>query len=435
MSLRTNLISYYRLDESSGDARDAFGGNHLTNVGTTPYNAGKINNGATFDNSNNRRLAAGNAVGFTSGGAMTWNFWFKPAAQTGYMFDVITNSGAQKRLTVYLNGTNVALYTWNTDFDSATAVSNGTWAMATLTYNNGSIELFINGVSKVTGTAGTSAGSANDFSIGAGYGDFGAKYNGMVDEVGVWSRVLTGAEITSLYNSGNATQYPFGLTDLLPDASTPMSQTIGTTHTFSHTMGTGVNGILFVGATVHIAQTVTGITYNGVAMTSVGSKATASAITYLFYLLAPATGANNVVVTSSLSDTITASSMSFTGAKQSGQPDASSTGGVTTTTAYSQAVTTIADNCWTVFVGIANGGSALTKGAATIILNQPEVLAYGMFTLQSSDLTTPAGTSTLAVTSASQGFSGVMASISPVLSQIFTKNFKRQQAPYRAANY
>jgi hypothetical protein len=32
-----------------------------------------------------------------------------------------------------------------------------------------------------------------------------------VDEVGVWNRVLTSAEVTQLYNSGAGLQYPFGL--------------------------------------------------------------------------------------------------------------------------------------------------------------------------------------------------------------------------------
>jgi hypothetical protein len=33
--------------------------------------------------------------------------------------------------------------------------------------------------------------------------------SGLIDEVGIWSRALTGAEVTSLYNGGAGLQYPF----------------------------------------------------------------------------------------------------------------------------------------------------------------------------------------------------------------------------------
>ena len=44
-TLLTSLISYYKLDETSGDATDVVGGYTLTNTGTMPYSAAKIRNG------------------------------------------------------------------------------------------------------------------------------------------------------------------------------------------------------------------------------------------------------------------------------------------------------------------------------------------------------------------------------------------------------
>ena len=49
MSLTTNIVAYWKFDESSGNAMDSTGnGNTLTNVNTVTYSAGKINNGANF---------------------------------------------------------------------------------------------------------------------------------------------------------------------------------------------------------------------------------------------------------------------------------------------------------------------------------------------------------------------------------------------------
>src|ERR1035437_10527944 len=50
MSLTTNLVSYYKFDEASGNAADSTSNaNTLTNVGTVTYSAGKINNGASLN--------------------------------------------------------------------------------------------------------------------------------------------------------------------------------------------------------------------------------------------------------------------------------------------------------------------------------------------------------------------------------------------------
>ena len=35
-------------------------------------------------------------------------------------------------------------------------------------------------------------------------------WNGSIDEMGVWNRILTPTEIGQLYNSGNGLAYPFG---------------------------------------------------------------------------------------------------------------------------------------------------------------------------------------------------------------------------------
>ena len=47
--LTDNLISHWKLDESSGNAADSHGSNTLTNNGSTPFVAAKINNGADFE--------------------------------------------------------------------------------------------------------------------------------------------------------------------------------------------------------------------------------------------------------------------------------------------------------------------------------------------------------------------------------------------------
>lgn len=109
------------------------------------------------------------------------------------------------------------------------------------------------------------------------------------------------------------------------DASAISSVTSGSSATFAHTC-TGSDLTLVVGVMIGdsdntIGKTITGVTYNSVAMTSIGVTRgfsnTGTGIVYMFYLGNPATGANNVVVTFNTSldagDRVTSISSSYTG--------------------------------------------------------------------------------------------------------------------------
>lgn len=190
----------------------------------------------------------------------------------------------------------------------------------------------------------------------------------------------------------------------------------GTTNTFSHTC-TGSDRILFVVAAHHSTSpvsSVTGITYASVAMTFLRTYQSGNAEFDLYYLVAPSTGANNVVITMDISDASVGIASSYTGVSQTSPIDVSGDGGPTTTTAYSQSVTTTTDNCWSIMVGGAYSGLAITAGANTVVRTQPEVSLTGTFLADTGSAQTPAGTDTIAVTSSSQSFTTIMAAFKPV---------------------
>ena len=57
-------------------------------------------------------------------------------------------------------------------------------------------------------TATGSVNSTNGFVLGANY--FGSgRFDGSMDEFGLWNRVLTSTEIGHLWNGGAGTTYPF----------------------------------------------------------------------------------------------------------------------------------------------------------------------------------------------------------------------------------
>jgi hypothetical protein len=92
-----------------------------------------------------------------------------------------------------------------------------------------------------------------------------------------------------------------------------------TSVTFAHTC-TGSNTLLIVGTAVGVNGTpVTSATYAGVTMTSFGKVSTNnqnSGFVEMWYLVAPATGTNNVIITSGNAADFSAGSVSFTGVDQ-----------------------------------------------------------------------------------------------------------------------
>lgn len=99
----------------------------------------------------------------------------------------------------------------------------------------------------------------------------------------------------------------------------------GSTTTFSHATGAGCNnGVIFVAVFLNAASlpTITGITYNSVALGAVTPTATATNIpgdrnVSLWYLKAPATGSNDVAITlSGNADETAAIAATFCGVNQ-----------------------------------------------------------------------------------------------------------------------
>ena len=142
------------------------------------------------------------------------------------------------------------------------------------------------------------------------------------------------------------------------------ANTTGTSLTFSHTC-TGSNLLLVVNAYTNAGDVVTGITYAGVAMTLARKEKLIdpnTAFLNVYTLVAPATGANNVIISCSSSGTIFGASASYTDCAQSGQPEATATASNSAGAGetFEVTVTTVNNNSWLV---IANQSDTVAPNA------------------------------------------------------------------------
>ena len=182
-----------------------------------------------------------------------------------------------------------------------------------------------------------------------------------------------------------------------------------TTNTFSHTIS-GSNTILFVACSNENAGAVTGATYNGVSMTEIGSG---NATLHLFYLINPTAGANNVTITrSGTANDFHGWAISYTGVKQSGQPDAFTANSASLTSTLNTTLTTIADNSWCIMVSRGDN-AGVAPGANCTERSTPNAYdAWAIFDTNAPK--TPAGSITMTFTAgALSTMTTIMASFSP----------------------
>ncbi len=148
----------------------------------------------------------------------------------------------------------------------------------------------------------------------------------------------------------------------------------------------------------------TGITYNLVAETVVGTtetETTDGSNAQLYNLIAPTVGANNVVLSYSGTSGARSATASYTGARQASQPDSNSQNHTTTLgTTASQSTTTVADNSWAVCY-VQDTRDVVSAGSNTT-LRSAAGSAKGIF--DGNAAVTPAGSTTLNFVQSSSGY-------------------------------
>ena len=202
-------------------------------------------------------------------------------------------------------------------------------------------------------------------------------------------------------------------------ASGPAFAVAASSVTLAHTCS-GDDRILVVGGFANNTAGDLTATYNGVAMTEIASRNDSGSRITTFYLVAPATGANNIVLSwSGSAAVLRVSGSSYTGAAQSSQPDSSATG-ADATSPFQISTTTIADNCWVVGYLRDTGGNAMTVEAGTT--NRAGSGTSADVLCDNNAAKTPAGSVTLGCTSIGSSGAQIIASIAPALPATGFKN-------------
>lgn len=213
MALTTNLVSYWKFDNSGADA---VGANTAT-VTNASYVTGKINQGVSMDGSTSTiQIGTSNLVATTAGQAISFNLWVNSnTASTALAYKQTYNlkdgfgwvwswGDGSFYGTARFRDSGGTYYT-----NTSTNISTGTLHMLTGIYDGTNLVTYVDGASTGTNNIGSlvrySAGTGNYIGNNSSGSDM---FNGIVDEAGLWSRALTSAEVTQLYNGGAGLPYP-----------------------------------------------------------------------------------------------------------------------------------------------------------------------------------------------------------------------------------
>lgn len=209
------VVSYFKLDAISGAIIDSNGiQNGTATNGVTRGFTGKIENATFFDGTNDF-IEFGDVETYYNFSTIDFSItgWFNTSSAGDVYIIAKQGAGDTKGFSVSVN--NGALVARISDEindiiaqDGTAGIYNdGDWHFFSVVFDrSGNVFRYIDGSSFGTDTGISSVGSISvgkNFTIGKRDHTTPNYYSGTLDEIGIWNRTLTGAEILELYNSGS----------------------------------------------------------------------------------------------------------------------------------------------------------------------------------------------------------------------------------------
>lgn len=208
-SLLTDLVSWWTLGEATATPRaDSKGANTLAITGTVSQAAGKVSSCSSTASGGNT-LACTSAALSPADASFTFAGWVKLVG-TGFQGILGTADGTNGWALRVSFGTTLNFLWMKGGADKQIndfTVSGSTWMFVVMGYDAGTSEVFysVDGAAMTRSASAVGLGQNTTFQLheppltGGGGCD--------IDECAFWSRVLTDAEITELYNAGNGITY------------------------------------------------------------------------------------------------------------------------------------------------------------------------------------------------------------------------------------
>jgi hypothetical protein len=202
------LVAAYAFDSGGGSTvTDASGNGNTGTINGATWTTGKYGGALAF-NGTTATVRVPDSASLHLSTAMTLSAWVSPTvAQTGWrtvlqketdawFLNASNDTGARRPAGGATIGGSIRTTT------GSSALPLGTWTHLELTYDGSAISLYVNGVRASTKQAsGTIQSTSSPLWIG-GNSPYGEYFNGRIDDVRIYNRALSQAEITIAMGSG-----------------------------------------------------------------------------------------------------------------------------------------------------------------------------------------------------------------------------------------
>ena len=199
--LLTGLISYWHMDESSGNIIDAIGINNGTPTGITYSQSGQVSTALLF-NGTTSQIECGT---FSPISIFTFMAWVKPTGSTDRGVICIPSATNDRGPYLRVNAANTLSLLKNgvaVIGTSSGTVTNGVWTHVAVSYDaSGNYVFYINGSASGSGT---NLQTFVEDRIVVGWQGNSEFFNGIIDEVAIYNRVIPGIDVMTAYSRGIA---------------------------------------------------------------------------------------------------------------------------------------------------------------------------------------------------------------------------------------
>lgn len=240
----TNLVAYYGFNNSPSDLSGNNNNGVITgNVVSTQDRNGISNAAYDFTSSGAFITLASPSFAFSATGSFTYSLWMKTNVATGNAM-MMGTSAAGNFISLISSGTNVSFGTnkqqsaW---FWAATPNILNVWNHYVAVYDAPNMTLYKNGVQVATNVFTHTNVTTATLPLYIGKG-IGTDYmNGSLDDIGIWTRALSVAEIQQLYNgcSLDITTNPTSTTTPIGSSAQFFIATAGSPSSYQWQVNTG----------------------------------------------------------------------------------------------------------------------------------------------------------------------------------------------------
>jgi len=226
MALIDNIRYAFKLDDDAANTTvaDEIATDHgiLTGGDNTAdiSESGKLTNCLRYDGSNDYVDVGAYDSNMSATSAFSVSFWINTDSVTGNHIIWSNSDGGNNRVAVYTNGNEVGIAIYDTGswhgtggesgVAHTTTISTTTWYHVVITYDgSGTPKVYLDDDATNGGISQRNAGTSSHIIAAMNDGSIVEHFDGLIDDLYIWTREITGAEVTSLYNSGSGFAYPF----------------------------------------------------------------------------------------------------------------------------------------------------------------------------------------------------------------------------------